>query len=224
MGMYFLLLIVPTIIFSIYASIKVQSTFKKYSQVRSIKGHTGSDVAKQLLLINNIHDISVEQTPGNLTDHYDPRARAVRLSEVVYNNTSLAALGVAAHEVGHAIQDETGYGAMGLRSAMVPVTNIGSKLSFPLIIIGIIFSSTGFLYAGIILFTVAVAFTIITLPIEFNASSRAMELLYENHFVTSEEMGSTKKVLDAAAMTYVAAAVAAIMSLIHLLLIAGGQD
>jgi len=221
--MYFIV-VVPALIFSIYASIKVKSTFKKYSQVRSLKGHTGSDVAKQLLLISNIHDISVEKTPGELTDHYDPRARAVRLSEVVYNSSSLAALGVAAHEVGHAIQDETGYGAMGLRNALVPVTAIGSNLAFPLIIFGIIFSATGFLYAGIILFTVAVAFSLITLPIEFNASSRAMDLLHDNHFVTSEEMGSTKKVLDAAAMTYVAAAAAAIMSLVHLLLIAGGQE
>jgi len=221
--MYFLILI-PTLIFTIYASVKVNSTFKKYSQVKSMKGHTGSDVAKQLLLINNIHDISVEKTKGELTDHYDPRARAVRLSEVVYNSSSLAALGVAAHEVGHAIQDETGYGAMSLRSALVPLTNIGSNLAFPLIIIGILFSSTGFLYAGIILFTVAVAFTIITLPVEFNASSRAMDLLHENHFVTSDEMGSTKKVLDAAAMTYVAAAVTAIMNLVYFLLIAGGQD
>jgi len=207
-----------------YASMKVRSTFNKYSQVKSIKGHTGSDVARQLLLINNIHDISVEPTKGELTDHYDPRARAVRLSEVVYNNTSLAALGVAAHEVGHAIQDETGYGAMSLRSALVPMSSIGSNLSFPLIIIGILFSSTGFLYAGIILFTVAVAFTIITLPVEFNASSRAMELLHENHFVTSDEMGPTKRVLDAAAMTYVAATVTAIMHLIYFLLIASGQD
>jgi len=221
--MYFLILI-PTLIFSIYASVKVQSTFKKYSQVKSIKGHTGSDVARQLLLINNIHDISVEKTKGELTDHYDPRARAVRLSEVVYDRSSLAALGVAAHEVGHAIQDETGYGAMSVRSALVPLTSIGSNLAFPLIIVGILFSSTGFLYAGIILFTVAVAFSIITLPVEFNASSRAMELLHDNHFVTSDEMGSTKKVLDAAAMTYVAATVTAIMHLVYFLLIAGGQD
>jgi Zn-dependent membrane protease YugP len=221
--MYFLILI-PTLIFSIYASVKVKSTFKKYSQIQSMKGHTGSDVARQLLLINNLHDVAVEKTKGELTDHYDPRDRAVRLSEVVHDSTSLEALGVAAHEVGHAIQDHIGYGAMSLRRALYPVTAIGSNLAFPLILIGIIFSSTGMLYAGIILFTVAVAFTIITLPVEFNASSRAMELLHENHFITSEEMHPTKRVLDAAAMTYVAAAVAAVMNLLYLLLIAAGQD
>ena len=220
------LLIVPAILLSLYAQYKVSSAYKKYSEVRNAKGYTGADVARQLLLASRVDDVRVEPVHGNLTDHYDPRTKVLKLSEGVYNSPSLAAVGIAAHETGHAIQHNIGYGPLALRSGLVPMANIGSKLAMPLIVIGLLFASgTGSLgmllvNAGILLYTIAVAFTLITLPVEFNASGRAIELLSEYHFLTPDEITPAKRVLNAAALTYVAAALTAVLNLLRFVLIA----
>lgn len=221
-SMYFLVLI--AFAFSLYAQMKVSGTFNKYSKVRNHRGYTGAQVAQQMLQNAGIYDVRVERVAGNLTDHYDPRSKTLRLSQSVYDSTSIAALGVAAHETGHAIQHDVGYAPLALRSMFVPLSGIGSKLSMPLILIGLIFGgSTGqlLLMAGIVLFSLAVAFTVITLPVEFNASTRAIRLLVDDGFLDTEEVRGAKKVLKAAAMTYVAAAFAAIAQLLRLVAIAG---
>ncbi|MDR2648510.1 MAG: zinc metallopeptidase [Clostridiales bacterium] len=224
-----ILLVIPALILSLYAQYKVSSAYKKYSAVRNMKGYTGADVARQLLLASNISDVRVEPIHGNLTDHYDPKSKVLRLSEGVYNSPSLAAVGIAAHETGHAIQHSIGYGPLGLRSALVPAANIGSKLAIPLIFIGFLLAAgTGgfgmlMINAGIILYTVAVAFTLITLPVEFNASGRAIELLSEYHFLTADEITPAKKVLNAAALTYVAAALSAVLTLLRFVIMANSR-
>ena len=223
------LLIIPALILSIYAQYKVNSAYKKYSAVRNAKGYTGADVARQLLMASRIDDVQVEPIQGNLTDHYDPKTKTLRLSEGVYNSPSIAAIGIAAHETGHAIQHNVGYGPLALRSGLVPMANLGSRLAIPLIIIGLLFASgTGsfgmfLVNAGILLYTLAVAFTLITLPVEFNASGRAIELLSEYHFLTQDEIDPAKKVLSAAALTYVAAALTAVLTLLRFILIANGR-
>ena len=217
------LLLIPALLLSLYAQYKISSAYRKYSAIRNHKGYTGADVARQLLLASKINDVRVEPVRGDLTDHYDPRSMVLRLSEGVYNSPSIAAVGIAAHEAGHAIQHNIGYGPLGLRSTLVPMANIGSKLAIPLIIIGLIMGSLGMAYAGIILYSVAVAFTVITLPVEFNASSRAIELLSEYHFLTPDEIVPAKKVLNAAALTYVAAALAAILNLLRFILMASSR-
>ena len=217
------LLLIPALLLSLYAQYKISSAYRKYSAIRNHKGYTGADVARQLLLASKINDVRVEPVRGDLTDHYDPRSMVLRLSEGVYNSPSIAAVGIAAHEAGHAIQHNIGYGPLGLRSTLVPMANIGSKLAIPLIIIGLIMGSLGMAYAGIILYSVAVAFTVITLPVEFNASSRAIELLSEYHFLTPDEIVPAKKVLNAAALTYVAAALVAILNLLRFILLANSR-
>ncbi|MDR1559975.1 MAG: zinc metallopeptidase [Clostridiales bacterium] len=224
-----ILLVIPALILSLYAQYKVSSAYKKYSATRNIKGYTGADVARQLLLASDINDVRVEPIHGNLTDHYDPKSKVLRLSEGVYNSQSLAAVGIAAHETGHAIQHNIGYAPLGLRSALVPAANVGSRLAIPLIFIGFLLSagsgSFGMLMinAGIILYTVAVAFTLITLPVEFNASGRAIELLSEYHFLTPDEITPAKKVLNAAALTYVAAALSAVLTLLRFVIMANSR-
>lgn len=222
--MYFL--VVLAFIFSMYAQMKVSGTYKKYSRVANQRGYTGAQVATQMLHNSGIYDVRVERVAGHLTDHYDPRTKTLRLSQSVYDSMSVAALGVAAHETGHAIQHDVGYGPLGLRSLMVPLCNFGSKLAMPLIILGFLFSSnTGntLLLLGILFYCLSVAFTVITLPVEFNASSRAIDLLVEQNFLGADEIGGAKKVLNAAAMTYVAAAFAAIAELLRLLAIFGAR-
>lgn len=219
-----ILIIIPAAILAVFAQSKVNSTFAKYSRIGSLRGYTGADVARQLLNIAGITDVTVEPIRGNLTDHYDPRSKILRLSEPVYNSTSISALGVAAHETGHAIQHNNGYLPLAIRNTIYPVVNISSKLSTPLIMIGLIFGflsgSLFFLQLGIILFSAVVLFQIITLPVEFNASSRAINMLEQYSFLNPEEVAPAKKVLGAAAMTYVASAAVAISNLIRLLLIA----
>ena len=220
--MYLLVLI--AFIFSMYAQTQVSSTYKRYSRVGNRRGYTGAQVATLMLQNAGIYDVQVERVAGNLTDHYDPRTKKLRLSQSVYDSTSVAALGVAAHETGHAIQHDVAYGPLALRSFFVPIANFGSKLAWPLIMIGFLFSgSTGnsMLLLGILFFSLSVAFTVITLPVEFNASHRAIDLLVEQNFLDSDEIGGAKKVLKAAAMTYVAAAFAAIAELLRLLAIFG---
>jgi Zn-dependent membrane protease YugP len=214
-------LLIPAIILALYAQTKVQSAFNKYSQVPSRIGMTGADVARQLLHNNQIYDVTVELTNRRLSDHYDPRSKTLRLSPEVYNSTSLAALGIAAHEVGHAIQHSTEYVPLRLRNSIVPIANIGSNLALPLLLLGIFLGLPNLALIGVAAFSLAVLFQLITLPVEFNASGRAIEALEVGGYLGRDEVGSTRKVLNAAALTYVAATLMAVMQLLRLLLISG---
>ena len=218
------LLLIPALLLSLWAQFRVSSTFSRFSKVRASSGMTATQMAEQLLHAEGVYDVSVERTRGNLTDHYDPKNMVLRLSDSTANSTSVAALGVAAHEAGHVLQHRDGYAPLMLRTAAVPVVNIGSNLSWPLFLVGLIVSWEPLLYAGIALFALAVLFAIITLPVEFNASKRALAALEANGYLQpGEEMRGAKKVLSAAAMTYVASAFMAIMQLLRLLAIAGAR-
>ena len=206
-----------------WASARVNSTFRRYSQVRSMTGMTGAEAAMRLLHSQGIYDVTVRQVRGHLTDHYDPRTKTVNLSQTVYSQTSVAALGVAAHECGHAIQDNVGYTPLRLRSAFVPVANLGSTLSWPLIILGLLIGMTPFIRLGIWMFTLALLFQVITLPVEFNASSRAVTLLDQLGILSGQEVDGTRKVLGAAALTYVAAVAVSLLQLLRLVLLFGGR-
>lgn len=219
MDEYYLLLVVPTFILSLFAQIKVKSTFAKYSKVPSSRGMTGLDAASLLLRTNKVGNVKIEGVKGSLTDHYDPSKRVVRLSKPVYGSTSIAAIGVAAHEAGHAIQHATKWGPLALRSTLVPVANIGSSLGPWIAIAGIFLSMPLLINIGIILFSGAVLFYVITLPVEFNASSRAIAILRQNNVLNEKELKGVRKVLSAAALTYVASALTAIMSLLRLVLL-----
>ena len=216
---YYLVLVIPTVILSMIAQIMVKSTFSKYSHIKCSRSVTGHDAAMLLMRENSINDVAIEAVGGSLTDHYDPRSKKLRLSEPVYGQPSIAAVGVAAHETGHAIQHATHYGPLVLRSTLVPVANIGSRAGPILAMAGLIFPFPYLLEIGIILFAGAVAFYLITLPVEFNASARALAILESGNVLTREELKGVKKVLTAAAMTYVASALTAIMSLLRLVLI-----
>ena len=216
------ILLIPALILSMWAQFRVSSTFSRFRKVRASSGMTATQMAEQLLHAEGVYDVSVERTRGNLTDHYDPKNMVLRLSDSTANSTSVAALGVAAHEAGHVLQHRDGYAPLMLRTAAVPVVNIGSNLSWPLFVAGLIFSWEPLLYAGIALFALAVLFALITLPVEFNASKRALAALEANGYLQpGEEMRGARKVLSAAAMTYVASAFMAIMQLLRLLAIAG---
>lgn len=219
-------MVIVGMIISMLASAKVKSAFSKYSKVRSMSGMTGAQVAERILNSQGIYDVSVRRVAGSLTDHYNPSTKVVNLSESVYSSTSVAAIGVAAHECGHAIQHAKGYVPLNLRTAIVPVANIGSKIAWPLLILGLLInsrSSMTFIYAGIICFSLALIFQIVTLPVEFNASSRALKLLTLNGILSDDEVGKTRKVLTAAALTYVAAVAASILQLLRILAIFGGR-
>lgn len=214
-----IIILIPALIFSLIAQLMVKGAFSKYSGVRNSRGYTGADAARAILDRNGLSYIRIEHINGELTDHYDPSANVIRLSDSVYNNDSVAAVGVAAHEAGHAVQYAEGYGPIKVRSAIIPITQFGSNLSTPLVILGIIFSSNVLITAGILLFCTVVLFQAITLPVEFNASGRALKVLREEHFLDDDEMKGAKSVLTAAALTYVAAMFSALASLARLLLI-----
>ena len=214
-----IIILIPAIILSLYASAKVKTTYSKYRRIRSRSGLTGKDAAKLILHNNGISNVEIEMVEGGLTDHYDPRSKVLRLSRANYEGHSLAAVGVAAHEAGHAIQHAKGYAPLGIRSAVVPISGFGSYMAFPLIIIGIIFSNPMFLDIGILLFSAVVFFTLVTLPVEYNASTRAIAEIEGSTILDREEITGAKKVLSAAALTYVAAASVAILQLIRLLLL-----
>ncbi len=223
----YLVFVVPAMIFAMIASASVDSTFKKYSQQLSSRGITGAQAARFVLDKNGLQNIPIETISGKLTDHYDPRSNVIRLSSDVYSGTSTAAIGVACHEVGHAIQHATGYTPIKIRTAIVPITNIGSKMAVPLILIGIILSSLGeffvwLAYAGVILYSLTVVFQLVTLPTEFNASHRALVTIRDNGILTNDELAGARKVLTAAAMTYVAALAVAFGQLLRLLIIVSG--
>lgn len=217
---YFLVIIGAII--CMIASARVNSTFKKYSKYRSMTGMTGAQAAARILNYAGIYDVTIQHVSGNLTDHYNPKQKTLNLSDYVYNSTSVAAIGVAAHECGHAIQHQQEYAPLNIRSAIVPVANIGSQLAWPLILIGLFISSnTGdlFINLGIIAFSFAVIFQLVTLPVEFNASGRALRILGDTGILAESELPYTKKVLSAAALTYVASAAAAILQLLRLILL-----
>lgn len=207
------------------ASARVNSTFHKYSKYRSMSGMTGAQAAERILQSAGIYDVTVQHVSGRLTDHYDPRNKTLNLSDSVYASASVAAVGVAAHECGHAIQHQKNYAPLTIRGALVPVANFGSALAWPLIIIGLVFGAGSFLVnLGIIFFSAAVLFQLVTLPVEFNASARAVRILNDTGILGQEELGYTKKVLGAAALTYVASAAAAILQLLRLIILFGGKD
>jgi len=216
---YYVILVLPTVVLSFVAQFLVKSTFAKYSKVQSAGRISGVDAAALLMRVNNINDVQVEAVKGSLTDHYDPGAKKLRLSEPVYGSTSIAAIGVAAHETGHAIQHATRWGPLVLRSTLVPVANIGSSFGPMLAVAGLALSFGPLITIGIILFSGAVLFYVITLPVEFNASNRAIAILRANNVLTKDELKGVKKVLTAAAMTYVASALTAIANLLRLVLL-----
>lgn len=220
------ILVLIGLVLSLWAQYMVNSNFKKYSKVSSMSGVTGAAVAERILRSQGINDVRIEHVAGNLSDHYDPKNKVLRLSDSTYNSTSVAALGVAAHECGHAMQHANGYIPVKLRSVFVPVANIGSYASWILILIGLLFtrsSGQAFLTAGIVCFAVTVVFHIITLPVEFNASSRAIRVLEGNGILYGDEIRGAKKVLGAAALTYVASAATAILQLLRLIILFGGK-
>ena len=208
---------------SAFASLRVNTTFNRFAKMANARGMTAQDVAGMILRNADIQDVRIEPIHGSLTDHYSPREKVLRLSDSVYNATSVAAIGVAAHECGHAIQHKQGYAPLKLRTLSVPAANIGSMLSWPLVIFGLILGYAGLAQLGVWLFTFVVLFQLITLPVEFNASRRALMILENNGILRSEEMAGAKKVLTAAAMTYVAALFASILQLLRLVIQAGGN-
>ncbi|NLP46624.1 MAG: zinc metallopeptidase [Epulopiscium sp.] len=225
-----IIILFPAMILSLYAQTKVNSTFQRYLKVPNSQGYTGAEVAKRILDIAGVRDVRVEPISGSLTDHYDPRSKVLRLSESVFQGRSVAALGVAAHEAGHAIQHHEGYIFLNIRSAIVPIVNIGSRLAMPLILLGVFLgamaSSFGaiFIQLGIYLFAGVVLFQLVTLPVEFNASSRAITFLDSYGFLTNREVKPAKKVLSAAALTYVASAAVALANLLRfIVLFSGGR-
>lgn len=220
-----MILILIGVILSLAASAKVKSTFSRYSRVRSMTGMTGAEAAERLLRSQGIYDVSVRHVAGSLSDHYDPRTKTVNLSDDVYGSSSVAAIGVAAHECGHAIQHAVGYAPLNFRSALVPIANFGSQISWPLIFIGILAGGFGspIVQIGILLFSAAVLFQLVTLPVEFNASSRAVRLLDSTGILSGDEVDGTRRVLGAAALTYVAAAAGSILQLLRLIILFGGR-
>ena len=219
------LMVLAGAVLSLLASAKVNSTFQRYARVRSMSGMTGAQVARRILDRNGLSEIPVEHVSGNLSDHYDPSSKVLRLSDSTYNSASVAAIGVAAHECGHAIQHKESYGPLKLRTAIVPAANIGSKLGMPIILLGLFFGGGGSVLVniGIWVFSLAVLFQIVTLPVEFNASSRALVMLEDYGILGQEEKRKAKSVLSAAAMTYVAAAAASILQLLRLIILFGGR-
>ena len=224
----YVVLVLPCVIFAMWASSSVNPTFNKYSKQYSSRGITGAQAAERVLRANGVTGVRIERVAGNLTDHYDPKTNVIRLSDNVYASTSTAAIGVACHEAGHAVQYAQNYGPIKLRAAIIPVTNIGSKLAMPLILIGLLLSFLGmvsfvFVYLGIACFGLSLVFQLVTLPVEYNASRRAMQTIESSEILTAEEQKGAKKTLSAAALTYVAATAVSLAQLLRLLLIFGGN-
>ncbi len=221
---YYIVLVLPAVVFAIWAQTRVSGTFKKYSQQRTSRGITGAQAAQAVLNENGVSGVRIERVSGNLTDHFDPRTNTIRLSDSVYDSTSVAAVGVAAHEAGHAVQYSDEYGPIKFRTAIIPVTQIGSTLSWPLLLIGLLFNIEALMFAGIAFFALATLFQLVTLPVEFNASSRAIAALDGANILSPEELPGAKKTLSAAALTYVAALAVSLAQLLRLVLIFGGRS
>lgn len=221
---WYLVLVVPTLILGLVAQSMVSSTFKKYSRVSSQSGYTAADVARMILDMNGLHHVRVARVAGNLTDHFDPRTNVVNLSDSVYGSRSVAAIGVAAHEVGHAVQHAENYGPIQLRMAIIPITNFGSRISPILILLGLLLSIQPLAVAGVLLFSLVAIFQLVTLPVEFNASHRALKTLSNNGILVGNEISGARKVLSAAAMTYVAALITSLANLLRLILIVNNNN
>lgn len=224
----YLVLVLPCVILSMWASANVNSTFRKYSTQLSSRRITGAQAAQRVLMANGVQGVKIQRISGNLTDHYDPKTNVIRLSDNVFDNTSTAAIGVACHEAGHAVQYAQSYAPIKLRAAVIPVTNLGSRLAMPLILIGLLLSYLGnfsylLVYAGIACFGLSLVFQLVTLPVEFNASRRAMEAISSGNLLTEEEQKGARKTLTAAALTYVAATATALAQLLRLLVLFGGR-
>ena len=219
---YYFVLIIPAMLFALWAQVKVSSTFNRYSAQRTHTGMTGAQAAEAVLRACGVDGVRIERVAGNLTDHFDPRAGVIRLSQSVYDSPTVAAVGVAAHEAGHAAQYAEGYGPIRLRNAIIPVTQIGSSLAWPLLLIGLLFNYEALFFAGILFFMLAVVFQLVTLPVEFNASARAISVLGEGGYLSPDELPGAKKTLSAAAMTYGAARAVSIAHLLRLVLLFGG--
>lgn len=220
----YLLFAAPALIVMVYAQWRVSTTYKKYSKVPNMQKRTGAEIALSLLKANGISDVKVEETKGMLTDHYDPRKKTLRLSKDIYRLSSVSSIGIVAHEVGHAVQDNAGYFPMKVRGALVPVANVGTWLGYIFFILGIVLSVANLVWAGVILFSGAVLFALITLPVEFNASMRARQMLNANGMVTTTESNAVSAVLSAAALTYVAALLQAVSSLLYYVFVATGMS
>lgn len=224
----YLVLVLPCMLLSLWASSNVNSTFKKYSKQYSSRRLTGAEAAQRVLMANGVRGVRIERVSGNLTDHYDPRTNVIRLSDSVYSNTSTAAIGVACHEAGHAVQYAENYAPIKLRAAIIPLTNFGSKIAMPLILAGILMTFLGsfsdtLVYLGIAAFGLSLVFQIVTLPVEFNASRRAMQAIESSNLLTESEQKGARKTLTAAALTYVAATAVALAQLLRLLVLFGGR-
>lgn len=220
---YYWIILVPAMLIAMFAQFKVSSTFKRYSAVRSARGYTGAQAAEAVLRQNGVAGVRIERVSGRLTDHYDPRSNVIRLSDSVYGSASVAAMGVAAHEAGHAVQYAVGYGPIRLRTALIPVCNLGSQLSMVLMVIGLFLYSQTLFGLGVILFAVAVVGQVVTLPVEFNASNRALAALEGGYLLDDEELRGAKKVLSAAAMTYVASLLVSVAQLLRFMLAFSGR-
>ena len=224
----YIILVLPCLLLSLWASASVNRTFNKYSSQLSVRRISGAQAAQRVLLRNGVTNVRIERISGNLTDHFDPRTNVIRLSDSVYDSTSTAAIGVACHEAGHAVQYATNYGPIKLRAAIIPITNFGSKLAMPLILLGLVLSSLGstsytLVYLGIACFGLSLVFQLVTLPVEFNASNRAMTAITQESLLTQDEQNGARKTLNAAAMTYVAATAVSLAQLVRLLALFGGR-
>lgn len=217
-------IMIPVLLFSIYCQIKVKRAFRRYSSVHAMCGMTGAQAAARLLQLNGITDVQIRQIGGTLTDYYDPKNKEICLSGDVYNATSVAAIGVACHEAGHACQHAQGYAPLKIRNAAIPATRIGSSLGIPLVLLGVVFTWRPLIMVGIVLYALVALFQLLTLPVEFNASRRALQTIESNQFLTEQECRGAKKVLTAAALTYVAALASALATLLRLLLLAGRSN
>ena len=221
---YYIILVIPALLLGVWAQYRVNSTFQKYSQISGSRGCTGAMAAEMILRNNGITDVRVEHISGNLTDHFDPSAGVIRLSDSVYGSRSIAAVGVAAHEAGHAVQHSVGYAPIKIRNFFVPVANIGSKISIPLIFLGLILSFQKLISFGILLFAAVAVFQLVTLPVEFNASNRALAVIQEQGLLADDEVNGARKVLSAAAMTYVAALISTVAQLLRLIGLYGDRS
>lgn len=215
---YYLILVVPALLLAIWAQVQVKTTYRKYSRVPNSRGMTGAYAAQAVLNFYGITDVRIERVSGNLTDHYDPRSKVIRLSDDVYNSSTVAAIGIACHEAGHAAQHAENYAPIKIRNAIIPVCNIGSTIGIPLALIGWIFSFSILIYVGLGLYAAVFIFQVATLPVEFNASRRAIKVIDETQLLRDDEIGGAKKVLAAAAMTYVASMIVSLANLLRLLL------
>jgi len=218
-----MLIVLPALVFSVWAQINVKSTFDKYSKIRTKRGYTGADAARRVLNENGLFDVSIERVQGHLTDHYDPRANVIRLSESVYSSSNAAAIGVACHEAGHAVQHAKGYFPIKVRMAIIPMTKFGSALAMPIFFMGLLFAMDALLSLGIVLYATVALFQLITLPVEFNASARALEAIGSSGMFDAEEKKAARRVLTAAALTYVAALASSLLTLLRLLVLANGR-